>query len=106
MSSARGRITKCTSGIRSSACYCTSRRWRCFWSRMRWRGRGLTKDRQLHFRADLIEHATQFVKVDRLGQMKIEARFLAAANIFVAAETGQRDTGDGLFTFYFRNDVV
>ena len=56
--------------------------------------------------ADPVENRAEFVKVYRLDQMKIEARFFAAPNIFVRAKTSDGDCFNRLFAFGLSNHLV
>src|SRR3984893_7582958 len=54
----------------------------------------------------LVENATQFVEVDRFGEMEIKAGFSAAANVFVCAKPGEGDAFDSLFAFRLGDDLI
>src|SRR5690242_15451934 len=49
----------------------------------------LRKDR--HSPGDLLDHFLQSLEIDRLGQVRVEAGFFAAAEVFGLAEAAQRD---------------
>src|SRR5439155_5776835 len=56
--------------------------------------------------ADLVENRAELVKVYRLDQMKIEARFFAAPNVFVRAKPGDGHRFNRLFAFGLGNHLV
>ena len=62
------------------------------------------RGRQL--RSDLAENGSQFVKVHRLGQMKIETGRFAALNIVRRSKSGQRYRLDGSFSFGLGNQII
>lgn len=58
------------------------------------RGLGPACGAFVRVRSDLIEHGTELVEIDRLGQMKIKPGLFPAPHIFFGSETGQGDASD------------
>src|SRR4051794_7339776 len=56
--------------------------------------RGLPDDRLLDVRGDLLDRRLQLAEVDRLGQVGVEPRLLALADVLIEAEPRQRDPLD------------
>src|SRR5436305_11238340 len=56
--------------------------------------------------ADPVENRAQLVKVDRLDQVKIEARFFAAPNVFVRAKPSDGHRFNRLFSFGLGNHLI
>ena len=57
------------------------------------------RSRKRFLSADLVENRAELVKVDRLDQMKIEARFFAAPNVLVRTKPGDSNRFDRLLRF-------
>ena len=62
--------------------------------------------REGSLRGDLAENGAQFVKIDRLGQMKIKTSFFAAFNIVRCSKSSERHGFNRSFSFDLGDYIV